>query len=117
MALVGPNVSPVKFTALLYTLRLVFNVTGLNGGVLVTPLPLGECTVILPVPNGLGIRHFISVSSLLDVDSPKGRSLPLAASALLPRPLAIIKAQRLLPKDLLLKIFIARLLTALSWSF
>ena len=76
MALVGPNVPPVKFSAPLYTLRLVSIIAGLGGGVLVTSLALGEHTVPLPVPNGHGTRRFISATSLVYVDSPKGRSLP-----------------------------------------
>ena len=117
MALVGPNVPLDTFSALLYTLRLVFHVSGYGGGVLAISCALGDCTAILPVPNGDGTRLFISVASLVDVDSPKGRSLPCAASSLPPRPLAILYAQRLLPKDVSAIVFIAPLLNRLVLSF
>ena len=116
MALVGPNVPPVDFSTLLYTLRQVCIVSGLRDGVLAISLTLGECIVILPVPNGHCIRLFISVTSLLDVDSPKGRSLPCADSALSPLPLAILNGQRLLPVDFFSPVFMALLLLALSSS-
>ena len=114
MALVGPNVPLVKFSFLLYTLQQVFDVIGLADGVLAISLTLDDNLVTLPVPNGHCIRLFISVTSLLDVDSPKGRSLPCAASALSPLPLAILNAQRLLPADFFLPAFIAPLLSVLS---
>ena len=114
MALVGPNVPPANFSTSLYTLRQVFDVPRLGDGVLATSLTLGENIVILPVPNGHGTRRFISATSLVDVDSPKGRSLPYAASALSPLPLAILNAQRLLPVDFFLPAFIAPLLSVLS---
>ena len=101
MALVGPNVPPAQFSGLLYTLRQLFNVTGLGGGVLAVLLQLGEHAAILPVPNGLGTRRFISLASLVDADSPNGHSLPCAASSLPPRLLAILYAQRLFSLDFL----------------
>ena len=107
MALVGPNVPPANFSALLYTLRHSLDVTGPGGGVLATPLALGAFTVNLPVPNGDCVRLFISVASLVDADSPKGRSLPCAASALSSRPLNILNVQRLLPADVCSFVFIA----------
>ena len=116
IALVGPNVPPIKFSVLLYTLRQSLDVTGLGCGVLVSPLTLGELAVIVPVPNGHCVRLFISVTSLLDVDSPKGRSLPCAASSLSSRPLAILHVQRLLPVDFFLLVSIALLLFVLSSS-
>ena len=116
MALVGPNVPPVDLSTLLYTLRLDSNVTGCGGGVLVLKPALGELTVNLPVPNGYCVRLFISVTSLVDVDSPKGRSLPCAASSLSSRPLAILHVQRLLLLDFSLLIVIALLLSLLSSS-
>ena len=114
MALVGPNVPPVKFSFLLYTLRHVFDVTGRADGVLATSLALDENIATLPVPNGLGTRRFISATSLMDVDSPKGRSLPCTASALSPLLLAILNCQRLLPADFFLSFSIAPLLLARS---
>ena len=116
MALVGPNVPLVKFSFLLYTLRHVFDVTGRADGVLATSLALDENIVTLPVPNGLGTRRFISATSLLDVDSPKGRSLPCAASSLSPLPLAILNGQRLLPVDFFSPVFMALLLSVMSSS-
>ena len=116
MALVGPNVPPVELSALLYTLRHEFNVSGLGGGVLAVSCALGDCTAILPVPNGLGTRRFISVASLVDADSPKGHSLPCAASARFPRLLTIPDVQRLLWEEFSSTISIALLLLALYWS-
>ena len=116
MALVGPHVPPADFSTLLYTLRHDSDVPGLGCGVLVTSLSLGERIVTLPVLNGLVIRHFISVTSLVDVDSPTGRSLPCAASSLSSRPLAILHVQRLLLLDFSLMIVIALLLSLLSSS-
>ena len=116
MALVGPNVPPPDFSTLLYTLRQVCIVSGLGDGVLAISLALDENIVTLQVPNGHGTRRFISATSLVDVDSPKGRSLPCAASSLSPLPLAIPNAQRLLPTDFFCSVFIARLLITLSWS-
>ena len=76
MALVGPNVPPAKLSVLLYTLRHFCNVTGLGDEVLAVSCALGDLTAILPVPNGLCVRLFISVASLVDADSPNGRLLP-----------------------------------------
>ena len=76
MALVGPKVPPANFSGSLYTLRQLLDVPGLGDGVLAVSRSLGESTAILPVPNGHCFRLFISVTSLMDVDSPKGRSLP-----------------------------------------
>ena len=116
MALVGPNVPPAYFSVSLHTLQQPWDVPRHGGGVLVTALILGERTAISPVPNGREVRHFISVTSLLDVDSHKGRSLPCAASSLSPPPLIILNAQRLLPLDFLPPISIALLFSVLSSS-
>ena len=116
MALVGPNVPLANFSSLLYTLRQSLDVPGRGGGVLVSKLALGDRTAISPVPNGHCVRLFISATSLMDVDSPKGHSLPCAASALSSRPLAILHVQRLLPVDFFLLVSIALLLSVLSSS-
>ena len=117
MALVGPKVPPANFSGSLYTLRQLLDVPGLGDGVLAVSRSLGESTAILPVPNGHCFRLFISVTSLMDVDSPKGRSLPCVVSSLSLLPLIILNAQRLFPTDFLPLISIARLSSLLSWSF
>ena len=107
MALVGPKVLPANFSDLMYTLRRSWDVPGRGGGVLASSLTLGAFTAILPVPNGHWFGLFISVTSLLDVDSPKGRLLPRAASALSPRPLLILDVHRLVSVDFFSPIFMA----------
>ena len=114
MALVGPNVPLVNVSSLLYTLRQFLDVPGRGGCVLASKPALGDRTAISPVPNGHCVRFFISATSLMDVDSPKGRSLPCAASTLSSRPLAILHVQRLLPVDFFLLVSIALLLSVLS---
>ena len=116
MALVGPKVPTDSFSALLYTLRLFCNVPGRGGGVLASPLALGERTAISPVSNGHYVRRFISAASLVDADTPKGRSLPCAASSLSSLPLNILNVQRRLPLDFLPPFSIALLFSVLSWS-
>ena len=111
MALVGPKVPPAKLSTLLYTLRLFCDVSGLDGGVLAVSCLLGDVTAILPVPNGHCVRLFISAASLVDADSPQGRSLPCAASSLSSLPLNILNVQRLLTADVFSSVFIAPLLT------
>ena len=116
MALVGPNVPLANFSSLLYTLRQSLDVPGRGSGVLASKPALGDHTAISPVPNGHCVRLFISATSLMDVDSPKGRSLPCAANSLSSRPLAILHVQRLLLLDFSLLIVIALLLSLLSSS-
>ena len=94
MALVGPNVPPADFLQLLYTLRHFCDVSGPGGGVLAISCALGDLTAIVPVPNGLCVRLFISAASLVDADSPKGRLLPCATSLLSPLPSAILNVHR-----------------------